>query len=87
MIIAIATADSEKGAKLVAKQAFAGGLASCVQISQVALVCHWQKEPREDLGYRLMFKTEKGKLAALEELVKGLCPAGNAEWAWWEANA
>ncbi len=87
MIIAIATTDTERGAKLIAKQAFVRELASCVQISQVALVCHWQKEPREDLGYRLIFKTERDKLAALEELVKGLCPGGNAEWAWWEANA
>lgn len=87
MIIATTTVQTDRDAKLIAKVCFAEKLAACVQIDKIVSICHWQKEPREDNEYRLIFKTSDERLPALEKRVRELHRHELLEWVWWDASA
>ena len=87
MIIAITTVGTEKDAKLIAKVCFAEKLAACVQIDEITSIYRWRNEPKEDTEHRLMFKTTKEKLPALEKKVRELHRYELMQWIWYEANA
>ncbi|MCK4327490.1 MAG: divalent-cation tolerance protein CutA [Candidatus Diapherotrites archaeon] len=87
MIIAVTTFSTERDARIVAKTVVDEKLAACAQISKINSVYRSEGEMKDETEYKLVLKTTKEKLPALEEKVKEMHKYSMPQWVWWDAEA